>query len=166
MPRRTLTHSLASWLGEWDEDKLRRVLHVTLAVLTGLLAGMVLDTLFRLTGNFIFPPPPTLDMASSEDIRALLDTIPADAYIVKLLGWTLGTFGGGYLAARIARTGGYPAWLTAILLYAGFLLHLLIIPHPNWVVFISIPLCGVAAYLAGLAGMQATMRHLRQQGTI
>lgn len=166
MPRRTWTDSLSGWMGEWDEDKLRRVLSVTLAVLTGLLLGMVLDTVFRKTGNFIFPPPPTLDMATPEEIRALLDTIPADAYIVKLLGWTVGTFGGGYLAARMAHTGGYPAWLTAILLYAGFLIHMLVIPHPQWVLFISIPMCAVAAYLAGLAGMQATMQHLRQRGLI
>jgi len=151
---------------DWDRERVRRVLRVTLAVLTGLLAGMVLDTLFRLIGNFIFPPPPTLNMASVEDIRALLDTVPADAYVVKLLGWMVGTFVGGCLAVRIARVGGYPAWLTGLWLYAAFLIHLLIVPHPVWVIWLSMPLCGAAACLAGLVGQQVTWRHLRRREAI
>ncbi|MDC7683479.1 hypothetical protein PQU92_09345 [Asticcacaulis sp. BYS171W] len=162
MAKQSMLIRLRNWFTDWSEDKTRAVLNVTLAVLTGLLLGLVLDTVFRQIGNYIFPPPPTFDMASPEDIRTLLDTVPADAYIIKLVSWTLGTFGGGYIAVRMARTGAFPAWLTGILLVASYMIHMSIIPHPNWVVMICLPLCAVSAYGAGLLGNYVTLMRLRQ----
>lgn len=157
---------IGAWLGGWDEAKARRVLSVTLAVLTGLLLGLVLDTLFRKTGNFIFPPPPTFDMASAEDKLALLETVAADYYVIKLAGWVIGTFGGAYLAVRMALTGQYPAWVTGILLYAAFLIHMTLVPHPLWVIALSVPLCIASIWLAAQAGHQVSLRRLCKRGPI
>ncbi|MFT3997329.1 MAG: hypothetical protein QM667_07975 [Asticcacaulis sp.] len=162
MSKGSVTERLAGWFTEWHEDKTRSVLNVTLAVLTGLLFGMVLDTILRQVGNYMFPPPPTFDMASPEDIAALLDTVPADAYIIKLVSWTLGTFGGGYLAVRVAKVGAFPAWITGILLVAGYMIHMSVIPHPNWVILICLPLCAVSSFFAGLLGNYMLIRQMRR----
>jgi len=163
MAKASVTERLWVWFTEWGEDKTRSVLNITLAVLTGLLFGMVLDTILRQVGNYMFPPPPTFDMASPEDIAALLDTVPADAYIIKLVSWALGTFGGGYLAVRMAKVGAYPAWLTGILLVAGYMIHMSIIPHPGWVILICLPLSAVSAFAAGLVGNYVYLRRLRRE---
>lgn len=162
MAKASVGERLLAWFTVWDEDKTRSVLNITLAVLTGLLFGMVLDTILRQVGNYMFPPPPTFDMASPEDIAALLDTVPADAYIIKLISWAFGTFGGGYLAVRMAKVGAFPAWITAILLVAGYMIHMSIIPHPNWVILICLPLSAVSAFAAGLAGNYMLLRQMRK----
>lgn len=163
MAKASMFQSLASWFTEWNDAKTRSVLNITLAVLTGLLLGMVLDTIFRQVGNYMFPPPPTFDMASPEDIAALMHTIPADAYIIKLVAWTVATFGGGYLAVRMARVGAFPAWIVAVLLIAGFMIHMSLIPHPNWVIMMCVPLCAVSAFAAGMLGNYMTLQRTRTQ---
>ena len=163
MAKASVTDRLVAWFTVWDEDKTRGVLNVTLAVLTGLLFGMVLDTIFRQVGNYMFPPPPTFDMASAEDIAQLLDTVPADAYIIKLISWTFGTFGGGYLAVRMAKVGAFPAWITGVLLMASYMIHMSLIPHPNWVVLICLPLCAVSAFAAGLLGNFILIQQMRRR---
>ncbi|BBF81924.1 hypothetical protein [Asticcacaulis excentricus] len=161
MAKASVTDRLVTWFTVWDEDKTRSVLNITLAVLTGLLFGMVLDTILRQVGNYMFPPPPTFDMASPEDIAKLLDTVPADAYIIKIISWALGTFGGGYLAVRMAKVGAFPAWLTGVLLVASYMIHMSFIPHPTWVVLICLPLCAVSAFAAGLLGNYMLIRQMR-----
>jgi uncharacterized protein YneF (UPF0154 family) len=162
MAKASPLQSLADWFTKWDDDKIRATLSVTLAILTGLLLGMVIDTIFRQIGNYVFPPPPTFDMASHEDIKALLDTIPAEVYVIKLVAWTLGTFGGAYLAVRMAKVGLFPAWITAILLVAGYMIQMTLVPHPMWVVFVASGLSVAAAIGGAFLAQYVTHQQLRR----
>lgn len=140
------------WLGEWNEAKTRQTLIVVLAVLVGVLIGMVLDTALRSIGDYIFPPPPILDIADKEQLRELLKTWP-ESYFIKIISWAVGTLGGGYAAVRIAKMGQFPAWIVGIMLFAGYLIDLVRLPNPLWVMLLCPVLVGLCAWGSGWLGM-------------
>lgn len=152
------------WLSEWDETKTRQVLVVILAVLCGLLLGMVVDTIFHAIGDYMFPPPPVLDMADKDQLRELLKTMPMEAYFIKIISWALGTLAGGYCAVRMAKLGQFPAWIVGILLFAGYLIGMISLPNPLWVLILCPVLVAVCAYGAGWLGMFVTLqKHIKSQ---
>jgi len=146
------------WLGDWDEGKTRQTLVVVLAVLCGLLLGMVLDTVLHRVGDFMFPPPPVLDFADKDQLRELLKTMPVEGYLIRAISWALGTLGGGYCAVRMAKAGQFPAWIVGILLYAGYLIGMISLPNPLWVWLLCPVLVGVCAWGAGWIGMYVTVQ--------
>ncbi len=152
-----------TWLGEWNDAKTRQVLVVVLAVLLGVLIGMVLDTALRSIGDYIFPPPPILDMADKDQLRELYKTMPMEAYFIKMVSWAFGTLGGGYCAVRIAKLGQFPAWIVGILLFAGYTIGMLGLPNPLWVTILCPVLVGVSAWAGGWLGMYVTVQKVRAQ---
>ncbi len=149
------------WLSEWNDAKTRQVLIVVFAVLLGVLAGMVLDTALRWVGDYIFPPPPILDIADKDQLRELYKTMPMEAYFIKMVSWAFGTLGGGYFAVRIAKMGQFPAWIVGILLFAGYLIGMLGLPNPIWVVILCPILVGACAWGGGWLGMYMNVRKIR-----
>lgn len=158
MVRSTFFSRFQEWLSEWDETKTRQVLVVVLAVLVGLLVGLIIDTAMRLLGDFMFPPPPVLNMADKEQLKELYTTMAGEAFAIKILSWALGTLAGGYTAVRVAKMGQFPAWIVGILLYAGYLIGLLSLPVPLWVIIVCPLLVAACAYGAGWLGMYITVQ--------
>lgn len=146
------------WLSEWDETKTRQVLVVILAVLCGLLLGMVIDTFAHWLGDYMFPPPPVLDMADKDQLRELYKTMAPEAFGIKIISWALGTLAGGYCAVRMAKLGQFPAWIVGILLFAGYLIGMISLPNPLWVLILCPVLVAICAYGAGWLGMFVTMQ--------
>ena len=146
------------WLSEWDDDKTRQVLIVLLAVLIGLLIGLLFDTIAHAIGDYMFPPPPTLNMADKEELRQLYKANPEDAFGIKTLAWAFGTLAGSYTAVRIAKLGQFPAWIVGILLFASYLIGLVSLPTPTWVLIMCPILVAVCAYGAGWLGMYVVMQ--------
>ncbi|WAC48090.1 hypothetical protein OVA03_15550 [Asticcacaulis sp. SL142] len=140
------------WLLEWDDEKTRRALVSTLAVLLGLLLGMVLQTIFKEVGDYLFPPPPLLDMVTPEERLELMSTIPSAAFVITLVSWAVGALFGAYVAVRVAKTGQYPGWIVGILLFAGDLMTIISTPHPMWFNLISVPLVAVSAFVGAWLG--------------
>ncbi len=148
------------WLSEWNDAKTRQVLMVVLAVLLGVLIGMLVDTALTSVGNYIFPPPPILDIADKDQLRELLKTMPVEAYFVRILSWIVGTLGGGYCAVRIAKMGQFPAWIVGILLFAGYLIGMLNWPNPLWVMILCPLLVAGCAWGGGWLGMYTNVRRM------
>ena len=166
MVKSSFTARFRAWLNEWSDAKTRQVLIVVLAVLLGLLLGMVVDTIMRNVGNYIFPPPPILDMADPEQLRELYKTMPVEAYIIKIFSWAIGTLAGGYCAVRVSKMGQFPAWMVGILLFAGYLIGLQpwALPNPLWVLLLCPVLVGACAWGGGWLGMYVTVqKELRAQ---
>lgn len=140
------------WLLEWDDEKTRRVLVTMLAILSGLLLGLVVQTIFKEVGDYLFPPPPLLDMVTPEERLELMHTIPSAAFVITLVSWAIGALCGAYVAVRIAKTGQYPGWIVGILLFAGDLIVIVSTPHPMWFNLISVPLVAVSAFVGAWLG--------------
>jgi hypothetical protein len=171
----TFSDKVVAWLTQWDEARLRRVSFTVLGVLSGLLVALFTSIVACSVFFYLFPNNVYLDMADPEQAIELMKTVPANDFIVELLAWVVSVALGAYVAERIARRGGYPSWLTGFLFFflpypatrpfegSGVLATFLAIPHPIWVVLLSIPLIGLAAYGAGYAAVQVnTKRTLRQ----
>jgi hypothetical protein len=170
----TFSDKALAWLTVWDETRLRRVMFTVLGVMSGLLVALFTAIVACSVFFYLFPNNVYLDMADTEQAIELMKTVPANDFIVELLAWALAVGLGAYAAERIAKRGGYPAWLTGALFFAfpypatrpfegsGVLATFLAIPHPLWVVLISVPLIGLAAYGAGYAAVQVNAGRLQR----
>jgi hypothetical protein len=162
---RSFAGRFQEWLNEWNELKTRQVLVVVLAVLMGLLAGMVVYTISKAIINDIWPLSPGLygfgDAAQQEN---QFNQSLMQVYLCTAASWIVGTVGGGYCATRVAKMGRFPAWITGVLLTAYYWIDMLFQPH-NLPQFILCPfLVGLCAYGGGWLGMYVTVRKQMKSG--
>ena len=121
------------------------ILRTFLAVLAGLIVGYVIITVFETVSTLVYPLPPGVDPMDIEALRAIVDLIPAGAFVFIIAGWGVGAFAGSWLAGRIATRQKAPHGLVVtVLLTLGGLFTLLTIPHPVWVWAV-----GLAALVGG-----------------
>ncbi|MDZ7628682.1 MAG: hypothetical protein U5J99_09820 [Parvularculaceae bacterium] len=114
------------------------------AVLFGVVLGAVLVFIVERLGHAFFPAPPDFDPTSAAAVAAL----PLAAKLSVLAAWFSGAFGGGALAALIAKRWAPAAWVVAmtILLLAGT--SLAAIEHPLWMAAGAIPATMLGGWLA------------------
>jgi len=121
------------------------ILRTFLAVLAGLIVGYVIITVFETVSTLVYPLPPGVDPTDIEALRAIVDLIPAGAFVFIIAGWGVGAFAGSWLAGRIAtRYKSAHGLVVTVLLTLGGLFTLLTIPHPVWVWVV-----GLAALVGG-----------------
>ena len=103
-------------------------------------AGMIIGAGQKL-GHGFFPPPKEVQEAlASKDpkmreqaIKEYLPNAPVGALLFVPLAYALGSFGGGALAARIARRRQVlHALIVGGLMMAGGVMMLVSLPHPAW----------------------------------
>ncbi|HVZ30050.1 MAG TPA: hypothetical protein VG839_06620 [Asticcacaulis sp.] len=156
---RSFMSRFQEWLNEWSELKTRQVLVVVLAVLMGLLAGMVVYTISKAIINDVWSYPPGLyGFGTEADQKEQLNNSLMQIYICTAAAWIVGTLGGSYCATRVAKMGRFPAWIAGVLLTAYYWIDLLFQPH-NLPQFLLCPvLVGICAYGGGWLGMYVTVR--------
>lgn len=104
-----------------------------LAVLSGLVVGMILIGLLEGLGHLIFPPPAGVDLSDMEQVAIYLQNAPIVALLWVTLAWFIGAFVGGAVATLIAKEAGRrPAYLVGGILTLSGILNLVMIPHPIW----------------------------------
>jgi hypothetical protein len=133
-----------------------RLARSVLAVIAGFVAAsVVMMVVESLNGRVFYPEmgKAAEAMTDREAIRALMASAPAGAFLVVLLGWALGSFAGGYLAARIARRSPvFHALLLGGLLTLAGIANNLMLPPPAWFWIASMLVLLPSAYAgAGLA---------------
>jgi hypothetical protein len=52
-----------------------------------------------------------------------------------LIAWALGIFVGSAVAISVAQRQSWPAWVTAVLLFGAALYTMVLIPHPDWMLW-------------------------------
>lgn len=102
-----------------------------LAVLAGLITGMIVIGLVEYISHQIYPPPADFDYTNKEALAELMKNIPVGALIIVIIAWAAGSFAGGFVASKIGREKGITLGLIvgAILMLAG-IINMLMIPHP------------------------------------
>jgi hypothetical protein len=124
-----------------------------LAVVAGvILAGLVVYGV-QAIGHRVYPPPEGLNMKDMEAMKAYVATLPVGALLFVLVAYILGSFAGGWLAAKIARASQIPLALTVggVQLLFG-IMNLVVIPHPTWFAIATVLAFLPAAYLGGKLG--------------
>jgi uncharacterized protein YacL len=126
-----------------------------LAVVAGLVLGVVLIFAVESLGHFVYPPPSDLDMTNPEALKNLMANAPVGALLFVILAYVIGSFGGGWLAARLAQKSHVMhSLIVGGLLMAAGIMNMLMIPHPTWFWIISLVLYLPAAYAGALLGQK------------
>lgn len=130
---------------------MRTVLRSIAAVILGfLVASAVMMTVEAINGRFLHPglAKAAEGLKDREAIRALLATAPVTAFIVVIIGWILGSFTGGWVAARVAGGAaiGHGLVVGVLLTLAGIANNLMI-PPPLWFWVVSMLVLLPSAYL-------------------
>jgi hypothetical protein len=104
-----------------------------LGIVAGLATMFVVITAVQWLGAQLYPPPPGLDLRDQHGMAALIAQLPLAALAFVVLGWVLGAFAGGWVAARIGRDHPRAAAATVgLAVVAGVVLMIFSIPHPLW----------------------------------
>ena len=124
-----------------------------LGVLAGLVVAWLVMTLCEFGSLALHRPPPGLDLRNPEALALHIAAAPASAMLLVLIGWVLGAFLGGWVAARIARHRRAAALVIGALVVLGVVANNMMIPHPLWMTIAGVLLPIPAAWLAasGLA---------------
>lgn len=109
-----------------------------LAIVAGLVAVFVTVGIIEYVGHLLFP------------VRSDGAAIPPAVQVLVLAAYFLAALIGGWLAASIAGRSGN-AWVIAIIVVAGAIASMFMVPHPQWmqIAVVLAPLFGglVAAHL-------------------
>jgi predicted MFS family arabinose efflux permease len=125
-----------------------------IGLVAGLIVGVVVISIFQFVNILIFPLPEGVDPSDTEALKAVMRDIAPHKLIGVLVAYTLGVLAGSATAARIAgRSRMAHAMVIGVLLLAGAVMNLIMIPHPVWfavlAVLIPLPAAWLAARLAG-----------------
>jgi len=80
-----------------------------LAVIAGVILGMMVNMGLIILGPMLIPPPEGVNMTDMESINASIHLLEPKNYIFPFLAHALGTLTGAFLAARLAARRVFPA---------------------------------------------------------
>jgi hypothetical protein len=127
-----------------------RALRSLAAVVIGFVAAsIVMMTVETINGRVFYPglAKAAEGVTDREVVRALLAGAPIGAFLVVILGWVLGSFAGGWIAARVAgRSGVAHGLVLGVLLTLAGIANNLMIPPPLWFWFASLIVLLPSAY--------------------
>lgn len=123
------------------------------AGVAGIVIAGALVWLVEMIGHSVYPPPPGLDFANPEAMRAYIATMPIGAFLFVGGAWFIATLAGTFAACKI---GDAKPMIFAIVVGGLMLIataaNLMMIPHPMWFSIAGIIGILVAAWLGMTLG--------------
>jgi len=123
-----------------------------LGILAGLVVAWLAMTICEFASLFLHRPPVGLDLRDPQALAAHIAAAPLSAMLVVVVGWALAAFVGAWVAARIARHRRAAALVIGLLVLAGVIANIAMIPHPLWMtvagLVLPLPLAWLAARIA------------------
>jgi hypothetical protein len=120
-------------------------------IVMGVVAGVVVAFLcifaVEWIGHSLYPPPAGLDIHNPADQARLMEAMPAAAKAMVLVAWFVGALAGAWVANRIAGRS-LAGWILALLVIAGGIATMVMIPHPVWMWAGGIALPLLAGWIA------------------
>ena len=131
---------------------MKYVVRAILGVVVGILVCGAVIASVQMIGMAVYPPPADIDWNDREALRQIIEQMPLGSMLFILASYTLGTFCGAWLAARIA---GHRPLIPALIVAGFFLLasvvNLYSLPgHPTWFMIANLALFVPVAWLASL----------------
>lgn len=122
-----------------------------LAGVVGVVVAVVLVGLVQWGGQQVYPPPAGIDFHDPAQVAAMVANLPTGAFVFVLAAWVLGSLGGAFSAAKIARRShNAMALVVATFMLAAIVFNLVAYPHPLWMMVLGV-LMPVPCALAGAA---------------
>ena len=114
------------------------------AGIAGVVVAGLLVWIVEMVGHAVFPPPPDLDFANADAMRAYIDQLPLGALLFVAAAWFIGTLGGTLTACKLGTGQRYIyALVVGGLILAATVVNLVMIPHPMW--FSVLGIVGIVA---------------------
>lgn len=123
--------------------------------IAGLMVAWLIVSMAEAGVHKLYPTPRGFDQNDLAQMRQFVATLPANAFLLVLAGWLVGTLFGTWLAARVGQSR-TPAYVVGALLLAAGVANSVLIPQPIWFSALSFVVY-IAATLAG-ARMGAAVR--------
>jgi len=121
-----------------------------LAVIAGLVVGMVVNIAFVMVNLALFPMPEGTDMNDPTAFAGYVETLPATAFILVLAAHLGQSFVGGWVAARLgASRPVLLALIVGVFTLLGGIANAMQVPMPAWM-YVEFPLYLVVAWAAGV----------------
>lgn len=134
----------------------KRVLFGFIAVVLGIVAGMIFMMSLHLASTLVYAPPEGVsfmgqDPANLERLQEWFGTLPTGAFLLAIACHGLGCMAGAFVAMLASgRRSLVPPLTIGIFFTAGGIMNLSSIPHPSWFAFVDLPIYLVLALTAGL----------------
>ncbi|NOT42631.1 MAG: hypothetical protein HOP13_19315 [Alphaproteobacteria bacterium] len=127
-----------------------------LAVVAGFVVAAAVMMGCEFANSFLYPFPPGMDTNDLEAVRDFAAAMPLSALVLVAIGWTAGSFAGGFATTRIARTGSPAlAQIMGLLLTAGGVFNAWMIQNPPWFFWGGLPVFFLFAMLGHHAAVGA-----------
>lgn len=109
------------------------ILRNILAVLTGFVAGSVVNMSLIMVSSSIIAPPPGADFTTSEGLKASMHLMEPRHFIFPFLAHALGTLIGAFVTAKIAvHFKMRLAYSIGMLFLIGGVVNVFMLPSPLW----------------------------------
>lgn len=125
-----------------------------LAVIVGVIVASIAVFIGEVVGHIIFPPPEHIDVMDPNQLKTVIDELPLGALIAVIFAWAFGSFVGGFVTAKVAKSNrlAFPFITGGILMIFG-LMTIVTIPHPMWFTTFGLAVYLPSAYLGGMVGI-------------
>jgi hypothetical protein len=125
-----------------------------LAILSGIIIGMIVNMSIVMIGPNVIPPPNGANVTTAEGLKAAIHLFQVKHFIFPFLAHALGTFAGAWMAARLAAKHHLKLALgIGFFFLAGGIANVFMLPSPAWfnaldLIFAYLPMSYLAATLA------------------
>ncbi|XOV83686.1 MAG: hypothetical protein ACFHXK_00935 [bacterium] len=134
------------------------MLRLFVAVIAGIVAGSAVNMGLILLGPVIIPPPPGVDMSTTQGMQSGISQLSAKHFLFPFLAHAVGTFAGAlttYLIARLHRI--RAAWGVGLFFLMGGVIAAQLIPAPIWFIVVDLavaylPMTWLAIFIGGRSG--------------
>lgn len=112
---------------------MRPAVRSVVGILAGIAVAMFVISGIEYMSSLAFPPPVGLDPGVADDRRRMIEQAPIGALLIVVAAYAIGTFTGGYVAARFARRmPNLHAGVVATVILGGTVWNLATYRHPAW----------------------------------
>lgn len=122
-------------------------MRMILGIVAGIVVAVACVAGIEALGHAIYPPPPGLDPTNPRDIDRLMSMVPIMALVFVVVAWFVGALAGALVANLVARRN-MAGWIVALLVIAGGVATMVMIPHPGWMWGAGVILPLLAAFVA------------------
>ncbi len=129
-----------------------------IAIVTGIIAGMLINIGLIMIGSSVIPPPEGVDVTNAESLRQAMPMFPPANFIFPFLAHFFGTLVGAFAVAKIAtgRKMIY-ALVIGIVTMIGGIINSFMLPAPLWFIILDLAAAYIpAAWVGGKLGGAGT----------
>ncbi len=129
-----------------------------IAIVTGIIAGMLINIGLIMIGSSVIPPPEGVDVTNAESLRQAMPMFPPANFIFPFLAHFFGTLVGAFVVAKIAtgRKMIY-ALVIGIVTMIGGIINSFMLPAPLWFIILDLAAAYIpAAWVGGKLGGAGT----------